>query len=626
MHSDDLKFMRMAIDEARKCQGEDGRVHPKVGAVVVLNSEVLTTAYRGELSEGDHAEFTALDKKLATVKAAGATVYTTLEPCTLRSPEKVPCADRLIARRVGRVVIGMLDPNPDICGKGFWMLREAGIATDVFPHELMAELEDLNRDFVRHHRPKRQHAVPTLLTVPQGDVPEENTKQAAAPATPELTSGQDKINTFAAFTRALSEGDVTQGDALYQKLSQELQEKELGPYLDAVYYDLRYRAGGDPEDLANLEAIIQDETAGSDAAMRCGAISLLANDLASACNYYAKAAECAKLPASRIRAIVSQAKTLMTMESRSEALDLLLSHLKPDLPVGETAILLEALSHTFGKSGEAYMSAALLAKAAQLLPADRVTRFSAALKLSEVGITHLSLLLYDRLSGLDQNNLGVFNNLAIACHKLGMLIKGNDYYRIAAEGGVSLAKTNLASQYLKGGFLPDAKKILEDAAKDSNATEYTGRVIVEMGEKLKQEGVIWETAIALAHKEQLFLSKCIDGLMVTKEPAAFGGQWTMADGVVVKMKADGDTVTTEWGDEYQRKRISIRAIGASGILSFEDLSTNIFAADRRQDGFVYLENDGTVLQLFYIAGAKPAFETWKRKHEPSLLAATQVSG
>ncbi len=148
-NSNDAVYARMAIDEARKSISEnDNRPHPWVGAVVVKDGKVLSTAHRGE-QPGNHAEYIALEKKLSDEAVAGATVYTTLEPCTTRTHPKVPCAERLIDRRIARVVIGMLDPDVRITGRGQRKLRTAGITTDFFPPVLMAEVEDLNRDFTR---------------------------------------------------------------------------------------------------------------------------------------------------------------------------------------------------------------------------------------------------------------------------------------------------------------------------------------------------------------------------------------------------------------------------------------------------------------------------------------------
>lgn len=148
--ADDYKFARMAIEQARKSVAEqDGRMHPLVGAVVVKDGKVLSAAHRGEIAEGNHAEFVALEKKLANVTLAGATVYTTLEPCTTRNHPKVPCAERLIERKVARVVMGMLDPDERIRGLGQMKLRTANIATQFFPVDLMSEVEELNREFIR---------------------------------------------------------------------------------------------------------------------------------------------------------------------------------------------------------------------------------------------------------------------------------------------------------------------------------------------------------------------------------------------------------------------------------------------------------------------------------------------
>ncbi|HLA09568.1 MAG TPA: deaminase [Pyrinomonadaceae bacterium] len=157
----ELQYMQLAVQEARRSRHEDELVHPYVGVVVVRDGQTLASACRGDQEPGDHAEYGALEKKLEKELLAGSTVYTTLEPCTTRTHPKVPCARRLIERRVERVVIGMLDPDQRITGKGLLMLRKAGIAVDLFPPKLMAQLEELNRDFTRD-----REALASGLSVP----------------------------------------------------------------------------------------------------------------------------------------------------------------------------------------------------------------------------------------------------------------------------------------------------------------------------------------------------------------------------------------------------------------------------------------------------------------------------
>ncbi len=170
----DRDWMVQTVAQARLSRGEPGRISPKVGAVVVnKNGEFLAEAHRGEdPCHKDHAEFYALEKKLSSGIVANATVFTTLEPCFERSEDKIACARRLAERRVGRVVIGMLDPDPSVHGKGQMFLLENGINVQNFDADLTKEILELNRDFIRDRKTPRfsitSHS--DNAQVPRGDI------------------------------------------------------------------------------------------------------------------------------------------------------------------------------------------------------------------------------------------------------------------------------------------------------------------------------------------------------------------------------------------------------------------------------------------------------------------------
>ena len=148
----DLDYMRLSIEEMRKSIQEsrnDDKVSPKVGAVLVRNDGSYVAAHRGELREGDHAEYTLLERKCTAENVTGTVVYTTLEPCCERHLPKVSCSQRLIEARVRKVYIGIEDPDPTVSGKGKQRLMEAGIEVAMYPPELQKEIEEANKDFLQ---------------------------------------------------------------------------------------------------------------------------------------------------------------------------------------------------------------------------------------------------------------------------------------------------------------------------------------------------------------------------------------------------------------------------------------------------------------------------------------------
>ncbi len=169
----DLMFR--AVAQSRSCKSEPGKVSPMVGAVVAHHSRVVGEAFRGELATGEHAEYTLLERKLSEEMLAGSVLFTTLEPCTSRNHPKEPCVERIIARRISKVFIGVLDPNDNIRGRGELRLREAGIQIARFDPDLMAAVEELNREFTRQHR-----------TAPAPDLTSDKATPALGPQRPTI--------------------------------------------------------------------------------------------------------------------------------------------------------------------------------------------------------------------------------------------------------------------------------------------------------------------------------------------------------------------------------------------------------------------------------------------------------
>lgn len=142
--------MRIAIDQGKRSVSEAGRQSPRVGACIVKDGQILEYSFRGEFAPGDHAEYTLFEKKLAGEELSDCILFTTLEPCTIRSASKTPCAKRIVDRGIKHVFIGMLDPDPRIRNKGQISLRAAGVEVDYFPSELREEIQGDNRAFTDH--------------------------------------------------------------------------------------------------------------------------------------------------------------------------------------------------------------------------------------------------------------------------------------------------------------------------------------------------------------------------------------------------------------------------------------------------------------------------------------------
>ena len=138
--------MKLALELAKK---GIGRVHPNpmVGAVIVKDGKILGQGYHKKCGEG-HAEVNAFkDAEEKNENVEGAEMYVTLEPCS-HFGKTPPCADKIIEKKISKVFIGTLDPNPLVAGRGVKKLKDAGIYVEY--GILESECYKLNEVFMKY--------------------------------------------------------------------------------------------------------------------------------------------------------------------------------------------------------------------------------------------------------------------------------------------------------------------------------------------------------------------------------------------------------------------------------------------------------------------------------------------
>jgi len=139
----DEMFMQYALSLAKEGWGKTG-VNPLVGAVVVKDNKIVGQGFHRKIGEA-HAEVCALIN--AGNKAADATLYVNLEPCCCvgRTP---PCVEAICKAMLKRVVVGMIDPNPAVNGKGIEFLKQHNI--DITINVLAEQVHQLNKWYEKY--------------------------------------------------------------------------------------------------------------------------------------------------------------------------------------------------------------------------------------------------------------------------------------------------------------------------------------------------------------------------------------------------------------------------------------------------------------------------------------------
>ena len=129
--------------------------NPMVGAVVVCDDKIIGEGFHQRYGDV-HAEPNAINDVKNKDLLIHSTLYVNLEPCS-HYGKTPPCADFIVRHKIQRVVIGTLDPNPKVAGRGVEILRKAGV--EVVVGVLEKECRTLNKRFFIFQEQKRPYVL-----------------------------------------------------------------------------------------------------------------------------------------------------------------------------------------------------------------------------------------------------------------------------------------------------------------------------------------------------------------------------------------------------------------------------------------------------------------------------------
>ncbi|WP_452229597.1 bifunctional diaminohydroxyphosphoribosylaminopyrimidine deaminase/5-amino-6-(5-phosphoribosylamino)uracil reductase RibD [Lacinutrix sp. MEBiC02404] len=131
------------------------RPNPMVGAVIVHNSRIISEGYTSAYG-GNHAEVNAINAVVDKTLLQESTLYVTLEPCS-HFGKTPPCSDLIITHKIPNVVIGCVDDNPEVAGKGIKKLRDSGCNVTV--GILEEDCKKHHKRFFTFHNKKRPYII-----------------------------------------------------------------------------------------------------------------------------------------------------------------------------------------------------------------------------------------------------------------------------------------------------------------------------------------------------------------------------------------------------------------------------------------------------------------------------------
>ena len=177
------QYIKRCLEIAKKGIGST-RPNPSVGAVIVVGDKIIGEGFTSPYG-GNHAEVNAIESVVDKELLKEATIYVTLEPCS-HFGKTPPCSDLIIRSGIKKIVIGCVDSNSLVSGKGIERLKESG--AEVIVGVLEEECKKHHKRFFTFHNKKRPYIILKWAETLDGFIaPKERNKQAPVWITNEIS-------------------------------------------------------------------------------------------------------------------------------------------------------------------------------------------------------------------------------------------------------------------------------------------------------------------------------------------------------------------------------------------------------------------------------------------------------
>ena len=418
-------------------------------------------------------------------------------------------------------------------------------------------------------------------------------------------------NTFLTMIRAFIDSDFTKAEHVYEERRRAAQSDDERREIEAHYLYLRYTKAADSEALAKLRELASHTSTKANVLRWLADCYWDTRDYSKAREIYTEARDSAdEVNAAQLTCDI--AECWAKEGNPDQGLEEVILKLREVEQDNAKLYLYKSMASMYQAKGSERMHAIALEKALEFAPRDKDIRFSAAYAQSQARLSAVAITNYDTLLTLDPKQALSLNNLGAQCQGVDLLFKSVDYYKKAADEGLTLAMANLAYLFMNTGFRDEAVAELSRASQLSNPHENVASAKAQLEKRRREELEKWKNLIEVGIRQQQFLRQFAQASTEATTENPFLGTWRLPNGETCSVEIDGTRVRLEFSYAVERRRFEagIRNCSAEGklLLWKKEWYQKEGSFQEGVDALATVSSDGTTLSILELSDSSTVLQ------------------